>query len=205
MAHLRAKHSQKVLPTPALQKDHLRVSTSSFFCGIRIGEFLGEFGGEVIATPELNRRKRLYDAAGVGERFCFVFDLKCGLQIDASASGNNTRYMNSVDDARANVTALLVNDFGYASSGTLWPHGLLSLTPVAAVSVRRVIFRAKRSIADGEEMCCEYSVLQAACFACAIARRDPATHALLLLGCCRRLRRPLARAVRVVALIKMIL
>ena len=36
------------------------------------GEFIGEFGGEVIATQELNRRKRLYDAAGVGERFCFV-------------------------------------------------------------------------------------------------------------------------------------
>ena len=75
------------------------------------GEFIGEFGGEVIATQELNRRKRLYDAAGVGERFCFVFDLKCGLQIDASASGNNTRYMNSAV-ARANVTAVLVNDFG---------------------------------------------------------------------------------------------
>ena len=177
MAHLRAKHSQKVLPTPALQKDHLLINQSSFFRGIRIGEFLGEFGGEVIATPELNRRKRLYDAAGVGERFCFVFDLKCGLQIDASASGNNTRYMNSVDDARANVTALLVNDFGYASSGTLWPHGLLSLTPVAAGSVRRVIFRAKRSIADGEEMCCEYAVLLAAQLPVAT------THALLLLGC----------------------
>jgi len=75
------------------------------------GEFIGDFGGEVIATQELNRRKRLYDAAGVGERFCFVFDLKCGLQIDASASGNNTRYMNSAV-ARANVTAVLVNDHG---------------------------------------------------------------------------------------------
>ena len=41
----------------------------------------------------------------------------------------------------------------------------MSLTPVAAGSVRRVIFRAKGPIADGEEMCCEYSVLLAARFA----------------------------------------
>ena len=60
------------------------------------------------------------------------------------------------------MTAVLVNDHG----------------------VRRVIFRAKRPIADGEEMCCEYSVLLAARFACANARRDPATHALLLLLLC---------------------
>ena len=53
----------------------------------------------------------------------------------------------------------------------------MPLTPVAAASVRRVIFRAKRSIADGEEMCCEYAVLLAAQLPVAT------THALLLLGC----------------------
>ena len=105
---MRAKISQKVCPhTPsnsfAVALIHVDILVA--------GEFIGEFGGEVIATQELNRRKRLYDAAGVGERFCFVFDLKCGLQIDASASGNNTRYMNSAV-ARANVTAVLVNDHG---------------------------------------------------------------------------------------------
>ena len=45
------------------------------------GEFIGEFAGEIIETAELNRRKRLYDAAGVGRHFCYVFDLGCGLQV----------------------------------------------------------------------------------------------------------------------------
>jgi len=82
----------------------------------------------------MNRRKRLYDSFGVSEQFHYIFDLKCGLQIDASAAGNLTRFMNHHDQqsGNANVRAALINDYG----------------------VRRVVFRADRNIACGEEMCC---------------------------------------------------
>ena len=91
-----------------------------------------------INTAELNRRKRLYDSHGVSEQFHYVFDLKCGLQIDASAAGNLTRFMNHHHEKsnNANVRAVLVNDCG----------------------MRRVVFRARRDIVCGEEMCCESSV-----------------------------------------------
>ncbi len=88
-----------------------------------------------INTKELNKRKRMYDSLGVSKQFHYVFDLQCGLQIDASAAGNLTRFMNHHDEqsSSANVRAALVNDYG----------------------IRRVVFRAHRDIACGEEMCCE--------------------------------------------------
>ena len=55
------------------------------------GEFIGEFAGEIIETAELNRRKRLYDAAGVGRHFCYVFDLGCGLQVRWPRAAKSSR------------------------------------------------------------------------------------------------------------------
>jgi SET domain-containing protein len=66
----------------------------------------------------------------------YIFDLGCGLSVDASHCGNATRYLNhaSSKSSQANVRAQVTNHFG----------------------CRRVVFYARRQIQAGEELCYDY-------------------------------------------------
>ncbi|TVY40954.1 Histone-lysine N-methyltransferase [Lachnellula occidentalis] len=99
---------------------------------IRRGEFISEYGGEIISTDEAERRGIIYDR----KYLSFLFDLNGDWVIDAARLGNKTRFINHADNDK---------------------DGLNCEAKILFVSgEHRIKFLALRDIREGEELLFNY-------------------------------------------------
>ncbi|TVY40754.1 Histone-lysine N-methyltransferase EZH2, partial [Lachnellula cervina] len=99
---------------------------------IRKGEFLSEYGGEIISTDEAERRGIIYDR----KYLSFLFDLNGDWAIDAARLGNKTRFINHADNEKDGLNC---------EAKILFVNG-----------EHRIKFLALRDIREGEELLFNY-------------------------------------------------
>ncbi|TVY35180.1 Histone-lysine N-methyltransferase [Lachnellula subtilissima] len=99
---------------------------------IRRGEFLSEYGGEIISTDEAERRGIIYDRKFLS----FLFDLNGDWAIDAARLGNKTRFINHADNDKDGLNC---------EAKILFVNG-----------EHRIKFLALRDIREGEELLFNY-------------------------------------------------
>ncbi|TVY64241.1 Histone-lysine N-methyltransferase EZH2, partial [Lachnellula suecica] len=99
---------------------------------IRKGEFVSEYGGEIISTTEADRRGIIYDR----KYLSFLFDLNSDWAIDAARLGNKTRFINHADNEKDGLNC---------EAKILFVNG-----------EHRIKFQALCNIKEGEELLFNY-------------------------------------------------
>jgi len=94
------------------QKEHVCLGRSDvagwgsyILHGVRKGEFIGEYVGELISQNEADRRGRVYDQNNCS----YLFNLNSEWVVDAQNRGNKLRFANHSLEANCHARILLVN------------------------------------------------------------------------------------------------
>lgn len=94
------------------QKEHVCLGRSEIagwgsyiLHGVRKGDFIGEYVGELISQNEADRRGRVYDQNNCS----YLFNLNSEWVVDAQNRGNKLRFANHSREANCHARILLVN------------------------------------------------------------------------------------------------